>query len=38
MWRKFCVFNDMAIDQFVPVGLNKSKKTRRWMSNNIIIM
>jgi len=32
MWPKFCSFIDQAINMFVPLGYNKSRKNPRWMN------
>ena len=32
LWFKFCCVIEMAIDQFVPLGYSKSRKTPRWMN------
>jgi hypothetical protein len=32
IWSKFCYFIETVIDQFVPLGYTKSKKTPRWMN------
>jgi len=34
LWSKFCYVIDKAIDQFVPLGYSKSKKTPKWMNHN----
>jgi len=34
LWSKFCYFIKKSIDQFVPLGYSKSKKTPKWMNGN----
>jgi len=34
LWSKFCYFIQKVIDQFVPLGYSKSKKTPKWMNRN----